>query len=194
VHPGVYVPRPHTEALVRRAVRQLPTAGVAVDVCTGSGAIAMVMGAARPAARVVGCDIDAAAVACARANGVEAYCGDLFEPLPHDLRRTADVVVGVVPYVPTPALRFLQRDTFTFERTGAYDGGPDGLDVLRRVAVAARDILRPDGTLLLELGGDQADQFADELDRLGYIDIEVLVDDEGDARGIGAARGDEQTP
>jgi release factor glutamine methyltransferase len=72
VHPGVYVPRPQTESLARRAVERFPADGVAVDVCTGSGAIAAALGRARPGGRVVGCDLDGAAVACARANGVEA--------------------------------------------------------------------------------------------------------------------------
>jgi release factor glutamine methyltransferase len=186
VEPGVYVPRWQTEPLVRRGVDRLPINGVAVDVCTGSGAVAAVLDQARPAARVVATELDDAAVACARANGVEVYHGDLFDPLPDDLRERVDVVVGVVPYVPTPALRLLQRDTFAFETALPYDGGLDGTDLLRRVATDARRFLRPGGALLLELGGDQADQIGEELSSLGYVALTILFDEDDDPRGIEA--------
>src|SRR5207302_1592771 len=100
---------------------------------TGSGAIARVLTTARPGARVVASDLDARAVACALTNGVEVYAGDLFGPLPQTLEGRVDVVVGVVPYVPTRELPLLQRDTFTFETPLSYDGGPDGAGILRRV-------------------------------------------------------------
>src|SRR3984893_9517739 len=185
VDPGVYVPRWLTEPLARRAVERLPATGVAIDLCTGSGAIAMTLTTNRPGARVVASDIDERAVACATANGVEVYHGDLFAPLPHALEG-ADVVVGVVPYVPTPALPMLQRDTFAFESTLSYDGGHDGTDILRRVLRESPRFLRPGGALLLELGGGQADALRGDLARLGYVEVSVLVDDEGDVRGIEA--------
>jgi release factor glutamine methyltransferase len=184
VDPGVYVPRWQSEPLARSAVECLPDAGVAVDLCTGSGAIAKVLTTHRPGARVVASDIDGRAVACAAANGVEVYRGDLFDPLPRALEERVDVIVGVVPYVPTPALAMLQRDTFTFESTLAYDGGPDGTDVLRQVIHESPRFLRRGGALLLEVGGHQADGLPAEMARLGYSDISVLVDDEGDVRGI----------
>jgi release factor glutamine methyltransferase len=182
----VYVPRWLTEPLARRAAERLPAAGIAVDLCTGSGAIAMTLAAAHPRARVVGTDLDERAVACAGANGVDAYRGDLFAPLPTDLRKRVDVVVGVVPYVPTPELPLLQRDTFTFESTLAYDGGPDGTAILRRVLDDSRTWLRAGGALLLELGGDQGDLLAGDLADLGYADVLVLSDEDGDVRGIEA--------
>jgi release factor glutamine methyltransferase len=184
VDPGVYVPRWQSEPLARRAVDCLPASGVAIDLCTGSGAIARTLTTNRPGARVVAADIHERAVACAATNGVEVYHGDLFAPLPHALQGRVDVVVGVVPYVPTPALPMLQRDTFAFESTLSYDGGPDGTDILRRVLRESPRFLRPGGALLLELGGEQADALLDDLARLGYIDATVLVDDEGDVRGI----------
>src|SRR6266550_9091901 len=142
VVPGVDVPRWQSEALARRAVERLPATGVAIDLCTGTGAIARTLMTARPSARVVASDIDERAVACAAANGVEVYRGDLFEPLPGTLGGRVDVVVGVVPYVPTPALPLLQRDTFAFESPLAYDGGPEGTDILRRVMIDSRRFLR----------------------------------------------------
>jgi release factor glutamine methyltransferase len=186
VHPGVYVPRWHSEALARRAVERLPATGIAVDLCTGSGAIAKVLATHRPHARIVASDVDERAVACAAANGIEVHRGDLFGPLPHALRAHVDVVVGVVPYVPTPALPLLQRDTLAFESPVSYDGGPDGTAVLRRVLRDSRRYLRSGGALLLELGGDEADALRPDLARLGYVDVAELVDDDGDVRGIEA--------
>jgi release factor glutamine methyltransferase len=186
VDPGVYVPRWQSEQLARRAAARLPAAGSAIDLCTGSGAIARTLMTYRPGARVVACDLDERAVACARSNSVEAYHGDLFEPLPDALRGCADVVVGVVPYVPTPELAFLQRDTFAFESALSYDGGEDGTRYLRRVLSEARRFLRPGGALLLELGGEQAAALEADLARLGYVDRTVLVDEDGDVRGIEA--------
>src|SRR6202011_3960429 len=126
--------------------------------------------------------------------GVEVYRGDLLAPLSRTLERRVDVVVGVVPYVPTPALPLLQRDTFAFESRLAYDGGPDGTEILRRVLRESPRFLRPGGALLLELGGEQADALRDDLARLGYVDVSVLVDDEGDVRGIGAMLGARNPP
>jgi release factor glutamine methyltransferase len=162
----------------------LPATGTAIDLCTGSGAIARVLMTRRPGARVVASDIDERAVACAAANGVRVYCGDLFVPIPRALEGRVDVIVGVVPYVPTSALPTLQRDTFAFESTLSYDGGRDGTDILRRVVRESPRFLRRGGALLLELGGRQGDELRDDLARLGYVDVSVLHDDEGDVRGI----------
>jgi release factor glutamine methyltransferase len=191
VDPGVYVPRWHTERLAERAAERLPADGVAIDLCTGSGALAAVLAARRPGARVLAADLDERAVACARANGVEAHQGDLFAPLPPV---TADVVVAVVPYVPTPELGLLQRDTLTFESTLPYDGGPDGLTLLRRVVAEAPAWLRPGGALLLELGGGQADALAPDLAAHGYAAISALTDTDGDVRGIEATRARSPSP
>jgi release factor glutamine methyltransferase len=188
VDTGVYVPRWQTEALVRRAVERLPPDGIAIDVCTGSGALAAALRSARPGARVVASDVDERAVACSRSNGVEAYLGDLLAPLPADLEGRADLVAGVVPYVPTSALGLLQRDTFTFETPVPYDGGTDGLDVLRRVVAEGPRFLRGGGALLLELGGDQAEALRDDLARHGYGGVDVVRDEDGDVRGIEATR------
>jgi release factor glutamine methyltransferase len=184
VAPNVYVPRWQTELLAERALARLPEGGVAVDVCTGSGALAVVL-ASRPA-RVYATDLSEDAVACARANGVDAYLGDLFAPLPPGI--VADVVTGVVPYVPTGELGLLQRDTFTFESRLSYDGGADGCAILRRALSGAARVLRPGGALLLELGGDEAGLIADDLEYAGYVDVTVLRDEDGDVRGIEATK------
>ncbi|MHB1536330.1 MAG: N5-glutamine methyltransferase family protein [Acidimicrobiales bacterium] len=186
VDPGVYVPRRQSEALARRAAESLAATGAAIDLCTGAGAVAMTLTAAHPGARVVASDIDRRAVACAAANRVEVYHGDLFAPLPRSLQGRVDVVVGVVPYVPTPAIPLLQRDTLAFEPTLFYDGGRDGTDILRRVVRDSRRFLAPGGLLLLELGGEQDEALSGDLAGLGYRDVTVLVDEDGDVRGIQA--------
>ena len=186
---GVYVPRMHSAPLAARAVERLPERGRAVDLCTGTGAVAKVLMAERPRAHVVASDIEERAVGCAAANGVEAYCGDLFGPLPPRLEGHVDVVVGVVPYVPTAGLALLQRDTLTFEPSLFYDGGHDGTAILRRALAESARFLRPGGAVLLELGGDQASALGDDLERFHYEDVAVLVDEDGDVRGIEATLG-----
>lgn len=164
VHPGVYVPRWHTEAIALRAAALRPR--VALDLCTGCGAVARVL--MQAGARVVASDVDPRAVENARANGVEAYPGDLYAPLPQDVH--PDVVTAVVPYVPTRELALLQRDTLSFESPLAYDGGGDGMAIARRVIAGA-----PAGcTLVIELGEPQARALGGEL----------IFDDEGDVRGV----------
>ncbi len=150
--------------------------------------------AAQPGARVVATDLDERAVPCARANGVEAYRGDLFGPIPRTFEGSVDLVIGVVPYVPTPELPMLQRDTFTFESTLAYDGGLDGTAILRRVLRESPRFLKRGGALLLELGGNQAEMLRHELAHLGYRDVGVLTDEEGDVRGLEATLGGSAPP
>jgi release factor glutamine methyltransferase len=186
VAPGVYVPRRQTEQLAHRAAALLPEGGHAVDLCTGAGAVAAHLTAAVPSAHVVGIDVDARAAACARRNGVPAVVGDLAGPL--RARRGVDVVTAVAPYVPTGAFRLLPADVQRFEPRLALDGGADGLDVVRRVVDAARALLRPDGWLLVEVGGDQDVALAPALAASGFAHVEPWWDDDGDLRGIAAQR------
>jgi release factor glutamine methyltransferase len=186
VHNGVYVPRWQSEQLALRAAKHLPDGGIAIDLCTGTGAIAAVLRAHRPHARVVATEVDERAVANARANGVEVFEGDLLDPLPATLEGQADTIAGVVPYVPTPELGLLQRDTFTFETALSYDGGDDGTTHLRRVIAGAPRFLRPGGALLLELGAGQPERLHDDLASHGFTSLATLTDEDGDIRGIEA--------
>lgn len=187
VGPGVYVPRAQTEAMALRAAALLPAAGVAVDLCTGAGAVACVLRARRPAATVVATDIDPAAVACARANGVDARAGHLDEPLPSTLAGRVDVLTAIVPYVPTGALAFLPRDVVAFEPRRALDGGPAGLTVITAVIARSTRWLRPGGALVLELGGDQAGAVAAAMEAEGFTAVAVHRDEEGDDRFVEGA-------
>ncbi len=192
VDPGVFVPRPHTQALARRAVSLLPAVGIAVDLCTGSGAVAAVLGSAHPRAAVVATDVDPVAVACARRNGVRALVGNLDEPLSTSLRGRVDVMTAVVPYVPTEELHLLPRDVLANESRRALDGGPRGTMVLVRAAEAAARLLRPGGSVLLELGGDQAGEVATTLADVGLSTVRVHRDGDGQDRAIEARRRDPQ--
>jgi release factor glutamine methyltransferase len=181
VEPGVYVPRPQTEELARRASTLLAAGGRAVDLCTGTGAIAAHLMAAVPTATVIGVDIDLRAARGAGRNGVPVVVGDLDQPLrPHGF----DVVTAVAPYVPTGDLRLLPADVQRFEPRLALDGGADGLDLVRRVVGAAARVLRPGGWLLTELGGEQDTALGPTLTAAGFSVATPWFDDDGDLRGL----------
>ena len=189
VAPHVYVPRWQTERMARRAAEALPPGGIGVDLCTGAGAIAAVMAAARPEATVLATELDPEAARCARSNGVEVLEGHLDEPLPPELEGRVDVIVAVVPYVPTEDLRLLPRDVREFEPPLALDGGREGMDLLKEVVSRSPRWLRPGGWLLLEIGGRQAELLAGLLDQRGFERAEVMRDGEGDPRAICARLG-----
>lgn len=181
----VFVPRVQTEALARRAAALLRPGDLAADLCTGAGAVAAHLAAAVPGARVVGTDLDEAAAACARRNGVATVVTDLGDGL---AAGRFDVVTAVVPYVPTPALGLLPADVLAYEPRLALDGGPDGLSVLRRLVGCAAHLLRPGGSLLAEIGGDQDGALGPALEAAGFGPWGAFHDEEGDLRGLVARR------
>jgi release factor glutamine methyltransferase len=159
VGPGVFVPRRRTEFLVRGAGTLARPGDIIVDLCCGAGAIGAALAAVQ--AEVHAVDIDPAAVRCARRNVPgHVYRGDLYEPLPARLRGRVAIVVANVPYVPSGEIRLLPAEARAHEPRVALDGGPDGLDVLRRVAAGAPAWLRPGGHLLIETSEAQAQQAA----------------------------------
>ncbi|HET6875396.1 MAG TPA: HemK/PrmC family methyltransferase [Acidimicrobiales bacterium] len=189
IAPGVYVPRQQTELLVGVALGFLGHQGCAVDLCTGSGAVAVALAAARPAARVLAVDVDPAAWACACANGIDAHCGDLDAALPAGLTGAVDLVTAVPPYVPSDQLQYLPRDVLAYEPVGALDGGPAGTAVLERVVAAAARLLRPGGHLVVEMGGDQHSALAPVLARAGFSDMQAHHDEDGDLRVLSVRYG-----
>jgi release factor glutamine methyltransferase len=183
VGPGVFVPRPETEGLADRAASRLRAAGpspVAVDVCAGSGAIACFLAAEVPGARVLATELDPGALAWARLNagrhGVEVLTGDLDAPLPAELAGRLDVLCANVPYVPSGAIATLPRDVRDHEPRLSLDGGPDGLDVFRRLAGRAGHWLAPGGRLYAEIGEDQAEAAAALLTAAGLAEVGVHQD------------------
>lgn len=184
VDAGVYVPRAQSEELARRAADVLAVrGGPAVDLCTGTGAIARSLTVKAPTAGIVATDIDARAVRCARSNGVTVVQADLAAPL---AAGAFEVVTAVAPYVPTGELAMLPADVLRYEPRRALDGGRDGLDLVRRIVSAAARILRPGGSLFLELGGDQDIGLEPALAGSGWTDTTTWTDEDGDLRGLSA--------
>ena len=158
VAPGVFVPRRRTEFLVRQAVALARPGDVIVDLCCGAGAIGAALAAAVEGAEVYASDIDPAAVRCARQNlpADRVYRGDLYAPLPAVLRGRVAILAANVPYVPAREIELLPAEARAHEPRVALDGGADGLDVLRRVAIGAAAWLAPGGYLLSETSDRQA--------------------------------------
>ncbi|GAA1629898.1 putative protein N(5)-glutamine methyltransferase [Georgenia ruanii] len=159
VEPGVFVPRRRTELLVTEARRGWHAGAVVVDLCCGSGAVGAALAAAVAPLELHAVDVDPAAVRCARRNLAgrgHVYTGDLLAPLPERLRGRVDVVIANAPYVPTDALALLPPEARLYEPRAALDGGPDGLDVLRRVVTKAPRWLSPGGRVLVETSERQA--------------------------------------
>lgn len=182
--PPVYVPRTQTEELARRAATRLPDHGRALDLCTGAGPVAAHLQAEVPTAWVVGVELERNAARCAASNGVRVVVGDLGDPI--GSRRPFDVVTAVPPYVPTGQLAFLPADVQRYEPHAALDGGTDGLDVARRIVLAASRLLRPGGWLLVELGGDQDRALAAPLAASSFGELEPWFDEDGELRGLAA--------
>jgi release factor glutamine methyltransferase len=176
VHPGVFVPRRRTEALVRRAVAVTPVGGIVLDLCCGCGAIGAAIAMSVPSVRLWASDVDPAAVANARQNlsSVDAVVsvGDMDGAVPTQLRGRVDVVVANVPYVPSERVDYLPVEAREHEPRFALDGGADGLDVLRRLAPRAASWLRVGGSLLTECATEQASAAASVLHDAG---LEPLV-------------------
>jgi release factor glutamine methyltransferase len=155
---GVFVPRRRTGFLVDQAVALAAPRAVVVDLCCGSGAVGAAMLARLPGLVLSAADIDPAAVACARRNlaAGAVFEGDLFVPLPASLRSRVEVIVANAPYVPTDAIGMMPPEARLYEAAVALDGGSDGLDIHRRIAVDAPRWLAPGGHLLIETSTGQA--------------------------------------
>lgn len=171
------VPRPDTEALVEVALertRHLNLFGTAVDVCTGSGCVAIAFHHERPTWHVIGSDLSADALALARENalrlgsvwGMAWQQSDLLEAIPRGVG--LDLITANAPYIPSSEIPELDVDVRGFEPALALDGGSDGLELIRRLAPSALERLSPGGVLALELHHDQANRVEALLVELGF--------------------------
>lgn len=170
--PGVLVPRQETELLGNHAVSLLGRDGdapVVVDMCCGSGNLALAIASAVPSARVWGADLTDETVALARRNarrlGLEGRVsirqGDLFGALAGDgLEGRADMVVCNPPYISTARLEGESAHLLGSEPRAAFDGGPYGISILQRLVREAPAFLKPDGWLVFEFGEGQDRQVA----------------------------------
>jgi release factor glutamine methyltransferase len=163
---GVFVPRRRSEFLVRQAELLLRGShdggrgAAVVDLCCGSGAVGAALAARVAGIELHASDLDPNAVRCARRNlepaGGRVHEGDLFEPLPDRLRGRIGILVANAPYVPTAAIGTMPPEARTHEPRMSLDGGPDGLDIQRRVVAGAPDWLAPGGHVLIETSRGQA--------------------------------------
>jgi release factor glutamine methyltransferase len=193
VDPRVLVPRPDTETLVEVALDRTADAnldGELLDLCTGSGCVAIAFSRRRPTWRVTGLDISSDALAVARENaeragavpGVRFLTGDLDEPLTADAK--FDLVTANPPYIPTAEIERVDADVRDFEPRIALDGGLDGLDVVRRVVNVARRRLRPGGVLAVEVGAGQAPAAEALLSEAGFVEARRNADYGGHERVV----------
>ncbi len=187
VTPDVLIPRGDTEALCEWALDTLPRTAPAqvLDLCTGSGALAIAIRHERPQAQVTAADISPAALAVARQNACALHVavrfvqGDLFAPV---AGQVFDLIVSNPPYIPTGDLSGLQREV-QFEPSLALDGGADGLDFYRRILRDAPRYLSAEGRLGLEIGDGEADAVAAMM-APDFEDIRTLCDLGGRTRVV----------
>jgi len=192
VTPDVLIPRPETETLVEVALEALaamPLHGpdpqdepLALDVGTGSGCVALALAAEDPFVRVVATDVESGALAVARRNAarlglarrVEFVLSDLFADVGE---RPFDLVVSNPPYIPADEYVALEPNVRDYEPRRALYGGVDGLDVYRRLVPGAALLLRPGGTLAVEVGAGQADAVAGVIAAAGAFETAERRDD-----------------
>ncbi|AHC26735.1 MULTISPECIES: peptide chain release factor N(5)-glutamine methyltransferase [Mycobacteriaceae] len=154
VGPGVFIPRPETEALLEWAhTVPVSAGGVIVDLCTGSAALALALAAHRPDARVIAVERSAEALRYARMNtegsGVELVHADVRQPgLLAELDGTVELIVANPPYIPDGAV--LEPEVAEHDPHQALFGGPDGMDVIVPIVGLAARLLRPGGRVGVE--------------------------------------------
>ena len=177
VGPGVLIPRPETELVVERALAHFAagTRFAALDLATGSGAIALALASERPLGHVTATDISPLAVAATLDNAarlglgarVTVLQGSWFEPV---AGRCYDLIVGNPPYIATDDPR-VEPAVRRFEPQAALFAGPDGLDALRAIAAGAAQHLRTGGWLLVEHGDSQGSAVRDLFAQAGLASI-----------------------
>ena len=197
VEPGVLIPRPDTESLVVAALEilnELPAASV-LDVCTGTGCVPIAIASNCKAAALTAIELDDHAHRIAQrniekhglTNRISLLHGDLFSPLSDDA--SFDVITANPPYVPDKEMDTLQPDVRLHEPQLALRGGPDGLDIARRLIAESSSWLVDSGALLLEIGEKQGDAvtrlFADSGD---YEPAQIVKDLGGRSRVVWARK------
>lgn len=177
------IPRPETEELVEHALKTLDETKTALDLCTGSGAIAVAI-AKKSGAKVTASDISLKALELAEENAemngaeIEFIKGDLFENLQG---RKFDVIVTNPPYIKRGDIDKLQREIREFEPVLALDGGEDGLEFYKRIAAEAKEHINAGGYLFAECGEDQANDVASM-----FENAEIIKDINGKDRIVKA--------
>ncbi len=178
----MFIPRPETELVAERALELLPRGGTLVDLCCGSGAIALSVADERPDARVVASELSPAAAEWVTTNEralglrVELFAGDLFDPLPAELRGAVHVVVSNPPYVDETERDLLPRDVVEHEPPDALFAPGSGTSVIERIVAEAPAWLEPDGWLVLEIGETQGAAARTLLGERGFAHVAIRRD------------------
>lgn len=191
------VPRPDTETLVEVALERTKTRsmyGRALDLCTGSGCVAVAFARARPTWRVTATDVSSEAARLARENALRhgvvfsmrVVEGNLFAPLGAE---RYELITANPPYVPSAELAELAPDIRDFEPKIALDGGNDGLDVLRALVAGAGPHLEPGAILAVEVGHDQASRVCELFELASFREIGVRRDYGGRDRVVSGRLG-----
>lgn len=199
VAPGVFVPRRRTELLARTALDHVAArcggpdgaAPVVVEMCCGVAPVAACLEGV--GAEVHGADLSPTALRCARTNAPSAmlHLGDLVDALPPGLRGRIAVLAANAPYVPTDRIADMPPEARDHEPRAALDGGPEGVDVHRRLASAASGWLVPGGALLVETSPSQAPLTTAAMAGAG-LEVQVVVDAGiGGCVAVGVSRGGE---
>ena len=180
VDPRVLIPRPETEQMWELVASLADRPAVVVDLCTGSGALAIACTSTWPDARVVAADLSPQAAQVARINAarcgtaVEVLEGDLFEPLPEELRGSVDVLVSNPPYVTDAEWDDLPGDVKCEPRM-ALVSGTRGTEILERIAAGAGEWLSGSGVTVCEIGETQGDVMIQVFARF-FTSVEVRRD------------------
>ena len=188
--PGVLVPRPDTEILVEAALALLPEdeERYVADIGAGTGAIGLAIASARPKVKIYAVDLNPEALAAVKENAgrlglkdrVAILRGDLLAPIPTS--RPVDVIVSNPPYIPSAQIDGLAPEIKDHEPRLALDGGPDGLDVYRKLVPAAAKRARQ--AVLVEVGDGQADAVAELFRQSGLTEVAIIADLSGTGRVV----------
>ena len=180
VREGILIPRPETELLTESVMNMLSENANVIDLCTGSGAIAVSLAYYLYDAYIYATDISAAACDVARLNAhrlsvddrVNVLRGDLYKPLPENLK--VDAIVGNPPYIKSSDMRGLMPEV-QYEPDGALNGGKNGTDFYKRIIEGAPQYLKDGGFIALEIGYDEAGD-VEMLMGGEFADIRVIKD------------------
>ncbi|WP_437936952.1 peptide chain release factor N(5)-glutamine methyltransferase [Sorangium sp. So ce341] len=192
VDPRVLIPRPDTEILVEVGLsrtRQLALSARVLDLCTGSGCVAVSLACERPTSRVLGIDISDGALAVARENALRLGAvnagflrSDLFAGVPSGLR--FDLITANPPYIPDQDVGALQVDIRGYEPHLALAGGADGLAFTRRIVAGAPARLAGGGVLAVEVEAGKAGEVAELFAAAGFVDVARNLDYGGHERVV----------
>lgn len=185
------IPRPETELLCELAIRlaRQEGYGTALDIGTGTGAIALALKKHCPFLEVTAADISAEALSLAAENAraaglsIELLQSDLWKKLP---QRRFDLIVSNPPYIPTGELAALEPEVRSFDPVSALDGGADGLDFYRWILAEAATHLHPGGAILFEIGAGQAEEIRRLFAQNGFLTVQTAVDYAGIERVLWA--------